>query len=251
MDAHAGQYCICNDGWAGVDCSTVDAWHSDRNRTGSGNALAGAGLTGHLMLQLEQTLQKGLLQTRLDLEALTRRVASNDETVLGRKDAAQRAMESFRLQVEADNKELALQHEVLLDELHQGRDQLERDTEERSSALRRTLTARAEQHHATERRLHEDTQRRQNRFSRMQRMDVRLHAHRDAMPDTATTTQLTCFRLLSVLTVLHPAIVLLCRTCASHCGTTSLSIWIRNDSTQPAPFATSRRSPMVTTTASS
>ena len=173
MDAHAGQYCICNDGWAGVDCSTVDAWHSDRNRTGRGNALAGAGLTGHLMMQLEQTLQKGLLQTRLDLEALTRRVASNDETVLGRKDAAQRAMESFRLQVEADNKELALQHEVLLDELHQGRDQLERDTEERSSALRRTLTARAEQHHATERRLHEDTQRRQNRFSRMQRMDVR------------------------------------------------------------------------------
>jgi hypothetical protein len=119
-----------------------------------------------------------MLHTRLDLEALARRVASNDESVLGRKDAAERAMESFRLQVEADDKELALQHEVLLDELHRGRDQFERDTEERGSALRRTLTARAEQQHATERGLHEDTQRRQNRFSRIQRKEVCLSSLR-------------------------------------------------------------------------
>ena len=174
MDAHAGQYCICNDGWTGVDCSKVDTWRSGygRNGTHGGESMASAGLTGQLMRQLEQNLQKGLLQTRLDLEALTRRVASNDATVLSRKDAAERAMEAFRLQVEADDKELALQHEVLLDELHRGRDQLERDVEERGSAMRRTLMARAEQQHATERGLHEDTQRRQNRFSRMQRKEV-------------------------------------------------------------------------------
>lgn len=180
MDAHAGQYCICNDGWTGVDCSKVDTWFADRGRNGTdgGGAVAGAGLSGNLMLQLEQNLQKGMLHTRLDLEALARRVASNDESVLGRKDAAERAMESFRLQVEADDKELALQHEVLLDELHRGRDQFERDTEERGSALRRTLTARAEQQHATERGLHEDTQRRQNRFSRIQRKEVCLSSLR-------------------------------------------------------------------------
>eukprot|EP01043_Picozoa_sp_COSAG02_P081753 COSAG02_NODE_20136_length_847_cov_0.835561_1_plen_249_part_01 len=95
MDAHAGQYCICNDGWTGVDCSEVDTWFTARGRngTGGGDAVTGARLTGNLLLQLEQNLQKGMLQTRLDLEALARRVASNDETVLGRKDAAERAME--------------------------------------------------------------------------------------------------------------------------------------------------------------
>lgn len=66
------------------------------------------------------------------------------------------------------------------------------------------------------------------------------------MPDIATATA----RLLPIavcVAVFQPAVVLLCRTCALHCGTTSLSIWIRNDNSQPTLFATSRRSPIMTT----
>ena len=47
--------------------------------------------------------------------------------------------------------------EVMLEELYRSRDRLERDSEEKGSALRRTLTARNEQQAATERGLYVDT----------------------------------------------------------------------------------------------
>ena len=129
------------------------------------------------MRQLEENLGKGVMQTRLDLETLSRSIASNDESVLSRKDAAASALEQFLLQVEADEATLALEHEVLLEELYRGRDAQERGAEERGLALRRTITARREQQMATERGLHEDTQRRHNRFTRMERKEVRCHSY--------------------------------------------------------------------------
>ena len=45
------------------------------------------------MRQLEENLGQGVMQTRLDLETLGRSVSDNDATVLGRKDAAEKAMD--------------------------------------------------------------------------------------------------------------------------------------------------------------
>ena len=109
MDAHAGQYCICNDGWVGVDCSQRDLWRSG-NASNTAGGLPGQGLVSRLMRQLEENLGQGVMQTRLDLETLGRSVSENDATVLGRKDAAEKAMDQFMLQVEADTKQLALEH---------------------------------------------------------------------------------------------------------------------------------------------
>ena len=62
MDAHAGQYCICNDGWVGVDCSQVDLWRSWNASKTAGGGLPGQGLASSLMRQLEENLGKGVMQ---------------------------------------------------------------------------------------------------------------------------------------------------------------------------------------------
>ena len=173
MDGNAGQYCICNEGWLGVDCSKPYPWRSASQARGLAGA-AGVGLAEELVRQLEESLGHARQQTALELEALGRRVAANDLTVTQRMDGAARARDEFLQQVEADSAQLGLEQEALLEELHRSRQRLERESENAGAALRRTLTARTESHHSTIDALQADRHRVQNKMTRIQRTgDIR------------------------------------------------------------------------------
>lgn len=165
MDGPAGQYCICNDGFIGVDCGNADQWRSGVTFGG----VAGSGLAADLVRQLEETVAHGLQQTELEMLALQLSMESNDLSVLGRRDAAERAMNGFRNQLESDMSTFKLEHEAMLNDLYRNRDRLHRSSEAQSEALRRTVTKELEGHHGTARALDAERHRVQNRMDRSKR----------------------------------------------------------------------------------
>ena len=165
MDGPAGQYCICNDGFVGVDCSSDDLWRSGQAFGG----VAGSGLAADLVRHLEETVAHGVQQTELEMVALQISMESNDASVLGRRDAAERAMNGFRNQLESDMSTFQLEHESMLNDLYRNRDRLHRTSEAQSEALRRTITKELEGHHSTARSLDAERHRVQNRMDRSKR----------------------------------------------------------------------------------
>lgn len=165
MDGAAGQYCICNDGFVGVDCATVDDWRSGVTLGG----VAGSGLAADLVRQLEETVAHGLQQMELEMRSLQLSMENNDVSVLARRDAAERAMNGFRNQLEADMAAFKLEHEAMLNDLYRNRDRVHRASETQSEALRRTVTKELEGHHATARALDAERNRVQNRMDRSKR----------------------------------------------------------------------------------
>ena len=165
MDGPAGRYCICNDGFVGVDCSSADTWRSGQAFGG----VAGSGLAADLVRQLDHSVAHGLQQTELEMAALRLSMEGNDASVLGRRDAAERAMNSFRNQLQSDMATFKLEHESMLDDLYRNRDRLHRSSEAQSESLRRTITRELEGHHDTARSLDAERHRVQNRMDRSKR----------------------------------------------------------------------------------
>ena len=89
--------------------------------------------------------------------------------MLGRRDAAERAMNSFRNQLQSDMATFKLEHESMLDDLYRNRDRLHRSSEAQSESLRRTITRELEGHHDTARSLDAERHRVQNRMDRSKR----------------------------------------------------------------------------------
>lgn len=165
MDGPAGQYCICNDGFVGVDCATVDQWRSGV----TSGVVPGSGLAADLVRQLEETVAHGLQQTQMEMRSLQLSMETNDLSVLARRDAAERAMNGFRNQLESDMSTFKLEHEAMLNDLYRNRDRLHRASEAQSEALRRTVTKELEGHHGTARALDAERNRVQNRMDRSKR----------------------------------------------------------------------------------
>ena len=131
--------------------------------------VAGSGLAADLVRQLDHSVAHGLQQTELEMAALRLSMEGNDASVLGRRDAAERAMNSFRNQLQSDMATFKLEHESMLDDLYRNRDRLHRSSEAQSESLRRTITRELEGHHDTARSLDAERHRVQNRMDRSKR----------------------------------------------------------------------------------
>lgn len=87
MDGAVGQYCICNDGWVGIDCSVQDLW-----RSGTKFYASTGGLAADLSRQLDHAMMLGLQQSELEMTALRTALAASAESVANRHDAAEHSI---------------------------------------------------------------------------------------------------------------------------------------------------------------
>jgi hypothetical protein len=170
MDGPAGQYCVCNDGWVGADCAVKDLWRSGQKIYGMGG-----GLTADLVQQLDHSVMHGLQQSRLDMSSLKLAISRNANAIVARQSAVERKMNDFRHQMEEDQHTAKLEHETMLDTLYRSRDRVQRETEQNSEMLRRSITAQLEDRHESVRSLNENQHRVHNKMDRLRRShDIRF-----------------------------------------------------------------------------
>jgi hypothetical protein len=109
-------------------------------------------------------VEHALQQSALEMKGLDLSMELNDEAVLGRRDAVEEAMNTFKNQMESDMKDLNMEHEAMLDSLYRNRDRVQVQSEEQAEHMRRTTTYNVEQHHSRQRALHDNQQRVQNKL---------------------------------------------------------------------------------------
>merc|ERR1719231_63128 len=126
---------------------------------------------------MDHAVESGLQQSNLEMEALNLAMQINSESVLGKRDAVEEAMNTFKNQMEADMRTLNSEHEAMLDSLYRNRDRIATDSDQQKEHMRRFTTHALEQHHNRQRGLHDNQQRVQNKLDRM----VRNHNIRFAM----------------------------------------------------------------------
>lgn len=196
MDGQGGQYCICNDGFSGVDCSTNQTWQLDLlnplgNIAGVPDGFkAGSGLVSDLTRQMDHAVENGLQQNNLEMEALNLAMTLNSESVLGKRDSVEEAMNMFKNQMESDMSTLNTEHEAMLDSLYRNRDRISTQSDEQAEHMRRVTTHALEQHHNRQRSLHNNQQRVQNKLDRMLRNhDIRFAMMNDEFNHANAKTQ--------------------------------------------------------------
>jgi hypothetical protein len=184
-----GQYCVCHDGWMGVDCSTsYDYRLTPRPNV---NFTAGGGLVEDLVRQMQHTIEGGLQDIGAGQALLDNAMGLNRAEVLAGHASVERKHNSFRNQMEAEVLAWKRRHQQDLEELRRNRDRVQRETETRQENNRRETTHSAEQHYDRTRTLHEKQQSLQNRLSRTLRdAEMQFALASDRLEHSAAKSQL-------------------------------------------------------------
>ena len=187
---NGGQYCVCNDGWAGTDCSVLHEYDRETEKpTAPPGFVPGAGLVEDLRRQMEHAVLEGLLDAKLGKDSLTLSMDANRDEAQGQHRRVDLALNSFRNQHEAEMASEARRFESKLNKIYREGDRVRMDAEEQREHNRRVRTASMESHHARQRSLAEAQRRLQNKHSRQLRkhemktgltMDMLEHARAKA-----------------------------------------------------------------------
>jgi hypothetical protein len=163
---NGGQYCVCNDGWAGTDCSVLHEYdrETEKPRAPPG-FVPGAGLVEDLRRQMEHAVLEGLMDAQMGKDSLTLTMATNRDEVQEQHRRVDVALNSFRNQHEAEMASEARRFGSRLEKLYRDGDRVRMDAEEQREHNRRVRTASMESHHARQRSLAEAQRRLQNKHS--------------------------------------------------------------------------------------
>ena len=201
-----GQYCVCHDGWAGTDCSSLHEYDRETEKprfhgtcrdangvtviaktqeicegvVGSASNppttntwtkfVPGAGLVEDLRRQMEHAVLEGLMDAEMGLGALDLDMAANRLEVETKQQRVERALNSFRNQHEAEMDIHARRFKSTLHNLYRNGDRVRLDAAEQREHNKRVRTASMEAHHLRQRGLAESQRRLQNKHSKSLRM---------------------------------------------------------------------------------
>jgi hypothetical protein len=145
MERMMGQYCICNDGWMGVDCSTSFDIHTTPRPPAS--FVPGAGLVEDLVRQMAHSVESGLQDSGVSAEVLQTELDVNRKLVQNRQLDVESRQNAFHHKMESEVAAWKARHQRDLDDLHRTSDRVRLDTANRAEHNRRVASSELEGHH--------------------------------------------------------------------------------------------------------
>ena len=140
-----GQYCICNDGWMGVDCSTSFDIHTTPRPPAS--FIPGAGLVEDLVRQMAHSVESGLQDSGVSAEVLQTELDVNRKLVQNRQLDVESKQNAFHHKMESEVAFGMSAHHRDLDDLHRTSDSVRLDTANRAEHNLRVASSELQGHH--------------------------------------------------------------------------------------------------------
>jgi hypothetical protein len=186
-----GQYCVCDDGWMGTDCSVLNEYDRETEKPRAPPGFKpGAGLVEDLRRQMEHAVQEGLMDADMGADALEQANSANRAEVEAKQRRVELALNSFRNQHEAEMASEARKFQTKLDKIYRDGDRVRMDAEEQREHNRRVRTASMEEHHARQRSLAEAQRRLQNKHSRsLRKHDMKVGLQLDMLEHAKAKAQ--------------------------------------------------------------
>ena len=191
-ERQGGQYCVCNDGWAGVDCGTLHEYDRQSEDVPEAPAgfVPGAGLVEDLRRQMEHAVSAGLQDHAVGRANLDLAMEANNAEVFARQRKVELELNSFRNQHEAEMHSTKLKHQAMLDRLYREGDRVRLKGAEQAEHNRRVTTAAIEAHHARQRGLAERQRQLQNKHSHhLRQHDMKWGLQQDRLEHANAKTQ--------------------------------------------------------------